>query len=787
MYFRAMEKITEKILLEKSSPRTNKLEQIKTLNLSRMGLKSEDLPVPLLSKLSNLEQLDLSGNMLQEIPRGLCLPCLKILNCSNNDMEDVVSLEALRNIEELRLEDNLYLTVNDEHKVVYLLPKLRMFNGKDISSTAHHIRHGSTEILRKRVIGVWERSFSLPDPITAQSLAAVEKRFVNAACSQIKYGPNSLSEYTKWRLDMIAKEYLKSLTCSEEGGRVTDTNDHTPTRENEAPAERRTCDLGGNSITSPQKRTRNNSEVAAEASPRKSSRLASASPVETSPRKSTRVMSTPQKTDPVMSPRKQARMTNVDTPECSPRKSSRLENISQKGANKVESPRKAAKSIISTPTSRPAKCESLRKTVEDQTTAQQSKQKTAKTETDTPRKTARTKLKIPQEPVSLQPFHVLQCHSRQDSPDDFTTQLWACAFEPPQECTGGGISGGSRTIATCGGETLCVIDCESGHVLKKYKVPGEEFFSLAWSTVLMSRTGGSARPCNILAAGGKRGLVKLIHPRVSLAFGEFRASRRAISIMRFSPRNASFLFTGTYENKIFLWDIGGLDRDYNFKISKLLVLETGTTPLHLSLLPTSPDTHLLSGCDDGLHIFDIQLSKNTQKRNEEMEIVFPIYKKKDKKNTYRTIDGLSFLSDDIVASKSHMQGSIYLWSWSATWASWNGRKKEVPAVVLAELQWSSTDIPYLSLGTCPGYGYVVCGDEQGRLWMYHITDTMMEKFKSGKTISATEVLEWPSPVRAGMGALEGPSINSIAMDPDLHYLVALTDKNMAVVWKRESQ
>lgn len=50
-----------------------------------------------------------------------------------------------------------------------------------------------------------------------------------------------------------------------------------------------------------------------------------------------------------------------------------------------------------------------------------------------------------------------------------------------------------------------------------------------------------------------------------------------------------------------------------------------------------------------------------------------------------------------------------------------------------------------------------------------------------------QVLEWPSPVRAGKGALEGPSINSIAMDPDLHYLVALTDKNMAVVWKRESR
>lgn len=767
MLITAMEKITEKILLEKSSPKTNKLDQIKTLNLSRMSLKSEDLPVPLLSKLCRLEKLDLSGNMLQKIPKGLRLPCLKILNCSNNDMEDVLSLEALTNLEELRLEDNLYLTVNDEHKVIFLLPNLRMFNGKDISSTAHHIRHGSTEILRKRVIGVWERDFSLPDPISAKSLAAVEKSFVNAACTQVKYGPNSLSDYTKWRVEKIAKKYLKSLTSSEEEERVADT---TPTKENKTKA----CDVGGNSITSPQKRTRNNTDVIAEASPRKSSRLVSAAPVEASPRKSARVLNTPQKTQPVVSsPRKHARLTSAETPESSPRKSSRLENVTQKAASQTESPRKPG---MSTPTSKQAKCESPRK---------QSKQSTAKTEKSTPRKTTKAKLQVPQEPVSLTPLHVLQCHSRQNDPDDFSTQLWACAFEPQQDDSID-ISGGSQTVATCGGETLCVINCESGLVLKKYKVPGEEFFSLAWSTVLMSRTGGSARPCNILAAGGKRGCVKLIHPRVNLAFGEFRVSRRAISIMRFNPRKPTFLFTGTYDDKIFLWDIGGLDQDYNFKNSKLLTLETSSTPLHLALLPSSPDTHLLSGCDEGLYCFDVQLSKNTQKRNEEIEIVFPIYKKNDKKNNYRTIDGLSFLSDDVVASKSHMQGSIYLWSWRATRASWNSRKKEVPAVILAELQWSSTDIPYLSLGTCPGYGYVVCGDEQGRLWMYHITDTMMENFKSGKTISATEVLQWPSPIRAGKGALEGPSINSTAMDPGLHYLVALTDKNMVVVWKRES-
>ncbi|XP_036436805.1 leucine-rich repeat and WD repeat-containing protein 1 [Colossoma macropomum] len=769
-----MEKITEKILLEKGSPKTNKLDQIKTLNLSRMGLKRQDLPVALLSKLRGLEQLDLSGNMLQELPRGLSLPRLKLLDCSNNDMEDVTTLEALSSLEELRLEDNLYLTVNDEHKVMFLLPKLRMFNGKDISSTANHIRYVSSEILKRRVIGVWEKDFSLPDPLTAQSLSAIEKKFVNAACFQVKYGPSSLNDYTKWRVEMIAKEYLKSLTDpekEEEGG-----TPETPVKDNEtvlSPSKRKHCDLGANGETeSPRKRRTMNDAAATEASPRKSSRLASTTTAVASPRKSSRVQSTTQNSNLSLSSPRTTVMNGGTAAEPSQRKSNRLQNTPQKTINATASPRKAP----GTPALKGAK---------DQPANQQSKHTATpkKTESRTPRKAI--KYEVPQEPASLQPLHVLQCHSKENSPEDFSTQLWACSFEPVQDSSD--ASGWVWTVATCGGESVCVIDCESGHVLKKYKVPGEEFFTLAWSTLLMSREGGCARSCSILAAGGKRGVVKLIHPRVNLAYGEFRASRRAIAVLRFSPRHPSFLFTGTYDNKIVMWDIGGLDRDYNFKTSQLLVLETGSTPLHLCLPPCSPDTHLISGCEDGLYSFDIQLSKNTQKRSEEMEIVFPVYKKKDKKNDYRTIDGLSFLTDDIVASKSHMQGSIYLWSWSATRASQQGKKKVVSAVILAELQWSKTDIPYLSLNTCPDFGYVVCGDENGKLWTYHITDLVRSNFKSGKPVAATEVLEWPSLVRPGVGPVEGPTINSVAMDPKLHYLVALSDKNMVVVWKRATE
>lgn len=50
-----------------------------------------------------------------------------------------------------------------------------------------------------------------------------------------------------------------------------------------------------------------------------------------------------------------------------------------------------------------------------------------------------------------------------------------------------------------------------------------------------------------------------------------------------------------------------------------------------------------------------------------------------------------------------MYGCIYLWSWSQTKAQRPDKKsRAVCAVVLAELQWTNTEIPYLALNTCPG-------------------------------------------------------------------------------------
>ncbi|XP_037126122.1 leucine-rich repeat and WD repeat-containing protein 1 isoform X2 [Syngnathus acus] len=673
------------------------------IHLSKLGLTCPDLPVKLLSRLWSLERWDLSGNKLQEFPKSLELPELRFLDLSDNQMEDVTSLASLRSLEEVKMEDNLYITVSDNYKLMTLLPKLRSYNGKDITSTANHVRFVFTENLRTRINALWRRSYNHPDPLAPEKTAVLEEDFVNAAQKQVKYGPSSVSDFTKWK-----KSWPGSI-CD-------------PSRN-----PRRTC------------RTR---------------------PILVIDAVGTLLV----REVPIPAKRKRAPVLMDDDLRLTPRK--RAQSDPSLAEDDLE--KRTIGGAGATFALTPSRARARGKAAGEGTAKSGVKEKTRDEATKSINK---------MQPVCLQPLHVLQCHSKEDNPQDFSTQLWDCAFQPQPDFSG------SRLVATCGGESLCVIECETGAVMKKYRVAGEEFFSLAWSTVLMSRGGGAlAQPVSILAAGGKRGLVKLIHPRCNVAYGELRVSRKALSVLRFDPRQGNFLFTGCYDNRIVLWDIGGLDSEYKFKALQLLALESVSTPLHICLPPSGPDAQLLAACEDGLHLYDAMPAP--AKRSDGVEITFPIYEKEDIEHNYRTVDGIAFLAGDVVASKNFTHDCIYLWSWSQTRSQRPDESGRVRAVVLAKLRWAQTEIPYLALNTCPGRSYVVCGDHEGKLWTYHVADVEKEHFHGEEPVEPTEVLRWPAPVREGLCWGEGPSINSVAMDPDLWYLVALSDKNVVTVWKR---
>lgn len=81
-------------------------------SLSGLKLLSEHLDPKLLSRLTQLQELDLSNNQLEVLPANLGLSHLRILRCANNQLGDVTALCQFPQLEELSLEGNPLLTVS---------------------------------------------------------------------------------------------------------------------------------------------------------------------------------------------------------------------------------------------------------------------------------------------------------------------------------------------------------------------------------------------------------------------------------------------------------------------------------------------------------------------------------------------------------------------------------------------------------------------------------------------------------------------------------------------------
>ncbi|XP_056414729.1 leucine-rich repeat and WD repeat-containing protein 1 [Hyla sarda] len=804
-----MTKLTKDILLKKGLPKSHHLKDVQKLNLSKMQLESKDIDVQLLSQMQNLEELDISKNNLSELPGKLGLPKLRVLNFSDNQVEEVTILKQFPSLEEVMYEENLYLTVSDNYKLCCLLPKLRRLNNKDITSLANHVRFVNHRELSSRVESYWEKNYKekLPDEPTRTMIKSVSKEFLKSVGNHVKYGPNSLKDFTKWKVQIIAENLISSYLgekkevsgpeheqvssrCDAAKAPVTSSKKQTQNTETEAEVRPQSKRLRSNAETecegrTPSKRLQSSAETECEGrTPSKrlrssaetecegrtpSKRLRSSAETECEGRTPSKRLQYSAETErEAASPTKRLKSSDVLAIVLSPRRSSKSQETPKKSTpvkGKQDTPvKEKALRMPLTPTRLSLKATPVKQGVDRALTNGKEKKGLRK-----------------KKQFDLEPIHFLQSHSKNNDSDDFRTQLWSCAFEPTLDS-----SRSSKVIATCGGESVCVIDCETGKVLKKYKVPGEEFFTLAWTTLTMICKEGQKREINVLAAGGRFGIVKLMHPKVGLCYGEIKAHKKAISIMCFSPTQDTFLFTGSYDKRIILWDIGVPDYEYNFRSSQLLTLDTTSTPLRLCPVPASPDQHLMAACEDGCFVWDITLKKQQARRSYDVEINFPIYNKESKDSDFHIVDGLAFLSDDLVVSKSAMQGSIYIWSWKKSFEKQKSKNsKKAAAYILAEQKWSETDLPYLALTTSTDGYCVLCGDEAGKIWIYELESCKAE-LQTGvpcKTLKEpTKIIDWPYPI-AKKEKVEKSVINTVVMDPAMEYLVALTDKNIIAIWK----
>ncbi|KAF6357170.1 leucine rich repeats and WD repeat domain containing 1 [Rhinolophus ferrumequinum] len=642
--------LSARLLMQRGRPKSDRLGKIRSLDLSGLKLLSEHLDPKLLCRLKQLQELDLSNNQLETLPANLGLSHLRILRCANNQLGDVTALCQFPQLEELSLEGNPFLTVSDNLKVSFLLPNLRKVNGKDASSTSSQVENLNRE-LTSRVTAHWEKFMASLSPEEGAKKAQAD--FVRSAVRDVRYGPESLSEFTQWRVRMISEELVAS---------------------------------GGTQVLDADIQERSSKTIAAQES--------------------------------------MARPVALKRPDDVPLNLSSNKRVCTSTLARVEG------SPVGADGSQPA--------------------------------------------LKLEPLHFLQCHSKNNSPEDLETQLWACAFEPAWH-----TGATSQTVATCGGEAVCVIDCQTGIVLHKYKAPGEEFFSVAWTALTVVTQAGHKKRWSVLAAAGLRGHVRLLHVRAGFCCGVIRAHKRAIATLCFSPTHETHLFTASYDKRIILWDIGAPNHDYEFQASQLLTLDTTSTPLRLCPVASCPDTYLLAGCEGGCCCWDVRLDQPQKRRVCEVEFVFS----EGSEASGRRVDGLAFVNKDVVASKGNGLGTICLWSWSQTWVG-RGSQSTVAVVVLAWLQWSPTKLAYFSLSTCPDEGTVLCGDEEGNVWIYDVRHVLTQQPPLPAAPQApTQILKWPQP-RALSQTVTKTMVNMVVANPTFTYLAALTDSNIVAIWKR---
>lgn len=71
----------------------------------------------------------------------------------------------------------------------------------------------------------------------------------------------------------------------------------------------------------------------------------------------------------------------------------------------------------------------------------------------------------------------------------------------------------------------------------------QEFFTVTWTTLTMVTSDGRKKRHNVLAAAGRRGIVKLIHVAADYCYGEIKAHKKPIATACFSPITETHLFS----------------------------------------------------------------------------------------------------------------------------------------------------------------------------------------------------------------------------------------------------
>jgi len=408
------------------------------------------------------------------------------------------------------------------------------------------------------------------------------------------------------------------------------------------------------------------------------------------------------------------------------------------------------------------------------------------------------KMKTDQNPDSFNydPVHFIRSHSKNNDPADVQTQIWEVVFEPDPLDNSKTLS----NVATCGGNSICIIDVNSGTVLMKYKHKDnrENFYTLAWTTMELA-----GEKTNILASGGIKGEIRMFHPSAKVCFHEWRPvdkKNTAVNSLIFHTSNPCWLFCGTNDGYVSLFDVG---------IPSLPTYEGVNPKQILKLFPDYGDVYnlawsghdskwLFAGTAAGLVGWKIEEEKVTSNKYRPMMVDFLLPENERDKGENPIVDSIAIAGEYSIVAKCANHGLIYMFDLKKTVKDLQmeeGKKDKVieqEVFLLANLKWSDTDNFYMNLGCHKGKGLVVCGDDKGSLWLYNLPSLAQNNPDPiKKVVEPTTRLMWPELQDDHLeNSRKVPLdrhdiiIDKVTVSADSNHIVAVTSNNMVCIWKR---
>ncbi|KAI3657459.1 hypothetical protein MP638_002271 [Amoeboaphelidium occidentale] len=314
---------------------------------------------------------------------------------------------------------------------------------------------------------------------------------------------------------------------------------------------------------------------------------------------------------------------------------------------------------------------------------------------------------------------------------------------------------GKYVVATCGSNSVCFTDCETGKVFMKYlhlDEVHEIFTCLAWTVVRNKEDD----PVRLLAVAGEAKTVKLINYEIGTCFKYLQGHTRPVVCLKFCTDNPNILLSGSEDGTVKRWDIGDAYLNEGAKCLNEFKLSNYMFPLSVAV-DFSGAKIIIGDSDCSLDI------RNLNGRKQRVYLDGDGWPESP-------FDDVHFIEDDVVLLKTTGDDGVILCNLSTS-------TKQSPDVI-KRLEWKG-DLAYTMKGTVSkdesGAAFYAVGDLDGNVLVYDLGNLSKQRYAK----STSQKYVWK------LSTLESTErIKSVAVSHDMKYIVATDQADCVWIYSK---